>query len=371
MFSARAICFFGAFAASRLVHAAPGHQARSSDCTGTISSLSDVSAAVKCTTINVNGFSVPAGSSFTLNLLSGTTVNILGDITFGEKAWGGPLFSISGTDITFNGNGHIWNGNGAFYWDGLGSSSGASTKPRPMMKVKISGTFSNVKVLNSPAQVYSIDNSAQLTMSGLTIDNTAGDVIDSSTGKTVAKNTDGFDVGNQAPLTIMNSVVKNQDDCLAINSGSNILFQNNTCSGGHGISIGSIGSDDTVSNITVTNNIISNSAQALRIKTEATATGSSVSGVTYTGNSGSGMTGYGVIIDQSYPATLGTPGSGVTISGVGFKGTNTFTVNSGATRAAVNCGSGSCEGTWNWSALKISGGKTSSINYSGITGYTL
>ncbi|VDC03741.1 unnamed protein product [Peniophora sp. CBMAI 1063] len=351
-------------------YAAPGLDTRSGDCTGTISSLSDVSAAVKCTTINVNGFTVPAGSSFALNLLSGTTVNILGDITFGEKSWAGPLFSASGSDITFNGNGHTWNGNGAFYWDGQGSNGG-TTKPRPMMKVKISGTFSNVKVLNSPAQVYSIDNAAQLTLSGLTIDNTAGDAVDASTGKTVAKNTDGFDVGNQAPLTIMNSVVKNQDDCIAINSGSNILFQNNTCSGGHGISIGSIGSDDTVSNITVTNNIIDNSAQALRIKTEATATGSSVSGVTYTGNTGTGMTSYGVIIDQSYPATLGTPGSGVTISGVNFKGTNTFTVNSGVTRAAVNCGTDSCGGTWDWSALKITGGKTSSINYSGITGYTL
>ena len=42
-------------------------------------------------------------------------------------------------------------------------------------------------------------------MSDLTIDNTAGDVADSSTGKApVAKNTDGFDVGNQAPLTIQN-----------------------------------------------------------------------------------------------------------------------------------------------------------------------
>ena len=58
------------------VYAAPGLQTRSSDCTGTISSLSDVSTAVKCTTIDVNGFTVPAGSSFTLNLLSGTTVNI-------------------------------------------------------------------------------------------------------------------------------------------------------------------------------------------------------------------------------------------------------------------------------------------------------
>ena len=28
-----------------------------------------------------------------------------------------------------------------------------------------------------------------------------------------------------------------QDDCLAINAGKNIAFENNYCSGGHGISI--------------------------------------------------------------------------------------------------------------------------------------
>jgi hypothetical protein len=82
-----------------------------SACTGTISSLSDVTAAVACTTINVNGFTVPAGSTFTLSLLAETTVNIrkdppsfshrlnsrtclVGDISFGEKLWAGPLFSI-------------------------------------------------------------------------------------------------------------------------------------------------------------------------------------------------------------------------------------------------------------------------------------
>ena len=45
------------------------------------------------------------------------------------------------------------------------------TKPAPMMKIKISGTYSNVKVLNSPAHVYSISNPAKLVMSKLTIDN--------------------------------------------------------------------------------------------------------------------------------------------------------------------------------------------------------
>ena len=34
------------------------------------------------------------------------------------------------------------------------------------------------------------------------------------------------------------TVIKNQDDCIAINAGSNIIFENNQCSGGHGISVG-------------------------------------------------------------------------------------------------------------------------------------
>lgn len=46
------------------------------DCTGTISSLDDVSSAVKCTTVNINKFTVPAGKTFELDLASGTTVNL-------------------------------------------------------------------------------------------------------------------------------------------------------------------------------------------------------------------------------------------------------------------------------------------------------
>ena len=59
---------------------------------------------------------------------------------------------------------------------------------------------------------------------------------------------------------------------------------------------------------------IRHSQQALRIKTDAAATNSSVSNVTYVGNTAMGAQDYGVIIDQSYPSTLGTPGSGVIIS---------------------------------------------------------
>lgn len=38
-------------------------------------------------------------------------------------------------------------------------------------------------------------------------------------------------------LISVHSQVHNQDDCLAINKGSNIVFKGNSCTGGHGISI--------------------------------------------------------------------------------------------------------------------------------------
>lgn len=47
-----------------------------SACTGTIASLDDVSAAVKCKTVVINAFTVPAGKTFDLPLLDGTTVTM-------------------------------------------------------------------------------------------------------------------------------------------------------------------------------------------------------------------------------------------------------------------------------------------------------
>ncbi|PAV18635.1 endo-polygalacturonase PG1 [Pyrrhoderma noxium] len=343
-----------------------------SDCTATINSLDDVSAAKSCTTVNINGFTVPAGEGFSLSLAKGTTVNLNGDVLFGNKSWAGPLFTITGDDITFKGNGHKFDGGGPFYWDGEGSNGG-TTKPRPMMKIKISGTFEDVHVVNSPAQTFSVSNPGPLTIANINIDNSQGDSANSkSSGKAAGHNTDGFDCST-TDLTIKDSTIKNQDDCIAINKGSNIVFTGNTCSGGHGISIGSISSDVTVDGIVISNNKIVNNDQALRIKTKASATGSSVTNITYSGNTGSGLRKFGVLIDQSYPSTLGTPGTGVKLSGVNFVGSTTsLSVNSGAKQVAVNCGKGACTGSWDWSDLKVSGGSTGEIvNFSGIEGFSV
>lgn len=54
-------------------------------CTGIIQSLADVAAAEECTTINIGGFTVPAGQTFALAPPDGAVVSLTGQITFGVK----------------------------------------------------------------------------------------------------------------------------------------------------------------------------------------------------------------------------------------------------------------------------------------------
>ena len=53
-----------------------------SACTGSISSLDDVDDAVKCATVNINSFTVPAGETFNLKLATGSTVNMRTSILY-------------------------------------------------------------------------------------------------------------------------------------------------------------------------------------------------------------------------------------------------------------------------------------------------
>ncbi|CAE6415061.1 unnamed protein product [Rhizoctonia solani] len=344
----------------------------SQDCIGTISSIDDVTEAVKCKNININAFAVPPNVTFNLSLLENATVNMLGNVTFGVFNWAGPLFQVSGKQVLFNGNGYFFDGNGPAYWDGLGGNGGV-TKPHPMMKIKTSGLFTKVGVINSPAHTFSISNPAPLTISHITIDNSLGDYPNAnSNGKAAGHNTDGFDCST-TNLVIENSLIINQDDCIAINKGNNITFHKNTCIGGHGISVvkGSIDSNVLASNIQITGNTIVNNDQALRIKTKATATNSTVTNITFSGNTATGCGDFGVIIDQSYSATLGTPGNGVALSNVNFVGTmNNIRVNDTARRVAVNCGGSSCIGVWDWKKLNVTGGTTGPVNYAGIINWT-
>lgn len=61
-------------------------------------------------------------------------------------------------------------------------------------------------------------------MKSLTLDNSAGDAANSlSDGDPAAHNTDGFDISGSDTVTLQDITVYNQDDCVAVTSGSNIL----------------------------------------------------------------------------------------------------------------------------------------------------
>jgi polygalacturonase len=44
--------------------------------------------------------------------------------------------------------------------------------------------------------------------------------VDNSAGDSEGKNTDGFDIGSSNNVLITGATVSNQDDCVAINSGT-------------------------------------------------------------------------------------------------------------------------------------------------------
>ncbi|KAH8654806.1 glycoside hydrolase [Ilyonectria robusta] len=129
-------------------------------------------------------------------------------------------------------------------------------QPKVAVSVIKNSNIKNLNVLNTPVQAFSINSVTNLGVYGVTLDNSLGD-------NKGGHNTDAFDVGSSTDVYISGAIVKNQDDCLAINSGTNITFTGGNCSGGHGLSIGSVGgrSDNVVKTVRILNSTISRLGQ--------------------------------------------------------------------------------------------------------------
>lgn len=133
-----------------------------------------------------------------------------------------------------------------------------------------------------------------------------------------------------------------------------------SCSGGHGISIGSVGGrdDNTVENVYINNNKISNSQNGVRVKTISGDTGT-VKNITYSAITLSNISKYGIVIEQDYEngSPTGTPTTGVPITDLTLSGV-TGSVASSATNVYILCGKGSCS-DWTWKSMSVTGGKRS------------
>ncbi|TVY68693.1 putative endopolygalacturonase [Lachnellula suecica] len=331
---------------------------RAATCTfsGSLGYSSASKSKAACSTIILDTLTVPAGKTLDMTDLPDNTVVIFkGETSFAYSAWAGPLFAVSGTNIKVAGTGStsILNGNGASYWDGEGGSGGV-TKPKFFQAHDLTDSLiETLTILNPPVQVFSINGVSNLELAYITVDASAGDSL--------GKNTDAFDIGASDTVTIEYATVYNQDDCVAINSGTNIVFKNGYCSGGHGLSIGSVGGRDNnvVNGVSFTTSTVTKSVNGIRIKAIEGDTGT-ITDVTYDDITLSSISKYGILIEQNYDGgdlDGGTASSGVPITDLTIKNiVGTGAVSSSGYDVVITCGSGACT-SWTWSSVAVTGGK--------------
>ncbi|KAL4982481.1 pectin lyase fold/virulence factor [Aspergillus falconensis] len=275
------------------------------------------SSQAECAAITLSGITVPSGTTLDLSDLEDDT-------------------TIKGNGITVKGaSGAKLNPDGARWWDGEGSNGGV-TKPK-----------------TTPVQAVSINGCDGLTITDMTIDNSAGDDAG-------GHNTDGFDISESSNVVITGAKVYNQDDCVAVNSGTSITFSGGTCSGGHGLSIGSVGGrdDNTVDTVTFKDSTVSDSVNGIRIKAKSGETGE-IKGVTYSGITLESISKYGILIEQNYDGgdldgevTSGIPITDLTVENISGSGA----VDSDGCNIVIVCGDDACS-DWTWSDVEVSGGK--------------
>ncbi|KAF3925146.1 Polygalacturonase-3 [Dactylellina cionopaga] len=330
---------------------------RATTCTfsGSSGYLSASASKTSCSTIILSALSVPSGVTLNLEKLKdGTTVIFRGKTTFGYAEWEGSLVSISGNKINIKGdNGSVLDGQGALYWDGQGGSGG-KIKPKFFKANNLNDSIiDGITILNAPKNSFSLNRVYNLTVKNILIDDKAGAAL--------GKNTDGFNINNADGIFITNVKVYNQDDCMNVNSGQNILMTNSFCSGSHGLSIGSVAAGAVVRNVTYDTITVEKSQQAIRIKTVSGAV-ASVSDITYrnikiNGGTTTNVVDYGIIVDQSYGGTKNSPTNGVTINNFVLENVS-GSVPSDAIRIQIQCGVGSCT-NFKWTNVNITGGKKS------------
>ena len=237
------------------------------------------------------------------------------------------------------------------------------------MSVKALGNslIDNLYIQNWPSHCFTISGSDGLIVENLILNNTAGNAPNNrSNGLSAAHNSDGFDISGTQNMILRNTVVLNQDDCVAVTSGNNITISGMYCDGSHGLSIGSIGgkSNNNVTNILFENSQVLNSQNGVRIKANYNTTGF-VSDITYRNIYISNATIYGLDIQEDYlnGGPTGTPTNGVIIQNILFQNVS-GTANAKATDYYILCGDGACS-NFTFESVSITGGTNDGCNFHG------
>ncbi|KAF4258616.1 hypothetical protein CNMCM8812_006214 [Aspergillus fumigatus] len=290
------------FSLLSLSSAAPSQVERSPDavlkpravCTPTAGgspSIDDVPAIRKAIASCGNGGTIvfPAGSTYYLNSVldlagcSNCDIQVEGVLKFSGSTeyWGGKtamlnIDMINGLRLrSLTGSGVI-DGNGQNAYDRFASDKNYK---RPTLLYITGGSnieVSGLRQKNPPNVFNSVKGDTQhVTFKNLRMDAT-------SNSQNPPKNTDGFDIGASTHVTISSVSVTNDDDCVAFKPGSNyVTVEDVTCTGSHGISVGSLGKSgpDVVQNILAHRITMIESTKAAGIKTYPSGNGHGLSTV--------------------------------------------------------------------------------------------
>ncbi|KAK7028395.1 glycosyl hydrolases family 28-domain-containing protein [Favolaschia claudopus] len=143
------------------------------------------SATASCTSIVLSDLAVPTSTTLNLSKLkTGTTVTFAGKTTFAFTDWDSDLIQIGGQDVTIQGaSGSVIDGNGQAWWDGQGSNGGKD-KPDHFIVLKTTGTslVQDLHIQNWPVHCFEITSASGTTITGLTLDNSAGNAPNSESG---------------------------------------------------------------------------------------------------------------------------------------------------------------------------------------------
>ncbi|VVA13395.1 PREDICTED: polygalacturonase [Prunus dulcis] len=173
-------------------------------------------------------------------------------------------------------------------------------------------TVTGITIQNSPQCHLKFDNCAGVLVHDMSV---------SSPGN--SPNTDGIHLQNSKQVLIHTTNLACGDDCISIQTGcSDVYVHNVNCGPGHGISIGSLGRDNTkacVSNITVRDIIMHNTMNGVRVKTWQGGSGS-VQGVLFSNIQVSEVQ-LPIVIDQFYcdKSQCKNQTSAVALSGITYE----------------------------------------------------
>ncbi|KFK35000.1 hypothetical protein AALP_AA5G221100 [Arabis alpina] len=158
----------------------------------------------------------------------------------------------------------IIDGNGKIWWQ----NSCKIDRSKPCTKAPTAFTLYNLKSLN--VKNLRVRNAQQIQISIEKCNNVNVKNVE-ITAPDDSPNTDGIHITNTQNIRISDSDIGTGDDCISIEDGSqNVQINDLNCGPGHGISIGSLGDDNSkayVSGISVDGAKLSKTDNGVRIKT--------------------------------------------------------------------------------------------------------